>query len=340
MAGFYSRSMKYLRGLPVARLALALAATAAILAFLAPVSQATAAYPTRPLRIIVPFPPGGSTDVLGRLLATEMGKELGQPVVVDNKPGAGGDIASVLVARAAPDGYTLLLVSSGFVVNPTMYETKYDPVKDFAPVCYIAGVPSLLVTGPGVKAANLQELVQEIKRTPGGKYNFASTGIGSVQHLAGELFKREAGLDMAHVPYNGAGPAISALLGDHVQILVASVPALQAQVQAGNLRAMATTMAERLEALPDVPTFKESGYPDVLATQIQGILVPAGTPPEIVDRLNRVLVSILQRPAINTELQKLGFLPVASTPEAFAQEIRSQVQTWGRVVKQANIKPE
>jgi len=340
MAGFNFLGMKHFRRLHIPRLAFALAAAAGLLTFLAPVAQATATYPTRPLRIIVPFPPGGSTDVLGRLLATEMGKELGQPVVVDNKPGAGGDIASVMVARAAPDGYTLLLVSSGFVVNPTMYDTKYDPIKDFAPVCYIAGVPSLLVTSPSVKATNLQELVQEIERSPAGKYNFASTGIGSVQHLAGELFKREAQLDIAHVPYNGAGPAIAALLGDHVQMLVASVPALQAQVQAGNLRAMATTMADRLEALPDVPTFKESGYGGVLATQIQGILVPAGTPPEIVNRLNQVLVSILRRPDIDAELQELGFLPVASTPEAFAQEIRSQVQTWGRIVKQANIKPE
>ena len=323
------------RGLLAAGLAAALSAFGVGTALAQP-----APWPSKPLRLVIPFPPGGSTDALGRLLATELGKALGQPVVADNKGGAGGDIGSVIVARAAPDGYTLLLVSSGFVVNPTMYATQYDPIKDFAPITYVAGVPSLLVINPEVGARTLPELVKLIKQSPGKKFNFASTGIGSVQHLAGELFKREADLDMTHIPYNGAGPAIAALLGGHVQMLVASVPALKSQVQAGTIRALANTMQARVSALPEVPTFAEAGYPTVVATQLQGILAPAGTPEAIVTRLNKALVTIIHNPEVNKQLVDMGFIPVGDSPAEFAREIRSQVDTWGKVVRAAKIKPE
>lgn len=297
-------------------------------------------FPNRPLRIVVPFPPGGSTDALGRLLADEMSKELGQPVVVENKGGAGGDIGSITVARAQPDGYTMLLVSSGFIVNPTMYETQYDPIKDFDAISLVAEVPSLLVVNSQSGAKTLSELVEQIRSTPDKPFNFASTGIGSVQHLAGELFNLEGKLEMSHVPYNGAGPAISAILGDHINMLVASVPALKAQVEAGSLRALANTMRTRLTTFPDVPTFIEAGFPSVVATQIQGILVPAGTPAPVVKRLSEVIVGIVRRPEIDKQLQIMGFLPVASSPEEFNKEIEEQTKTWGDVVRTAKIKPQ
>lgn len=297
-------------------------------------------FPSRPLRLIVPFPPGGSTDALGRLLADEMSKVFGKPVVVENKGGAGGDIGSVTVARAEPDGYTMLLVSSGFVVNPTMYETQYDPIKDFEPVSLVAEVPSLLVVNAASEISTLKQLVDKVKTAPAQSFNFASTGIGSVQHLAGELFNIEAELNMTHVPYNGAGPAISAILGDHVNMLVASVPALKTQVDAGNLRALSSSLRERVEAFPNVPTFVEAGYPSVVATQLQGILVPAKTPKPIVTLLSQTIIDIVRRPDIDKKLQAMGFLPVASSPEAFQQEILDQTQTWSEVVRAANIKPQ
>jgi len=327
----WSAIRKILLGMVVIALACVGSSTAAI---------GAETFPDRPLRLIVPFPPGGSTDVLGRLLAKEMGRELGQSVVVQNKPGAGGDIASVYVAHAAPDGYTLLLVSSGFVVNPTMSATTYDPVKDFAPISYVASVPSLLVVGPKVPATTLAQLVSLIKSDHGNGFNFASTGIGSVQQLAGELFKREARLNMTHIPYNGTGPAISALLGGQVQMLVASVPALEGYVNAGTVKALATTMPARIVLLPNVPTFKESGYPSVVAVQIQALLAPAGTPKPIVDRLNRVLSDVIARPEVRKQLLNLGFLPEGGPPSRLAEEIRSETVVWGEVVKAAHIRPE
>lgn len=297
-------------------------------------------WPSRPLHMIIPFPPGGSTDALARLLAKEIGPALGQPVISDNKGGAGGDIGSAIVARSPADGYTMLLVSSGFVVNPSLRPVQYDPIKDFAPITYLATVPSLLVVNPHVKAQNIGELVKLIKQSPAGTFNFASTGVGSVQHLAGELFKRDAGVDITHVPYNGAGPALQAVIAGQVQMLVASVPALKAYIENGQLRAMATTMPQRVSILPQVPTFVESGFPTVIAEQLQGLLVPSGTPPEVVQRLNKVVVDALRQPAVAKQLADMGFIVVGDSPEEFATKIRSQVDSWGKLIVSANIKAD
>jgi len=296
-------------------------------------------FPTQPIRLVVPFPSGGSTDALGRLLAQEMSSELGQPVIVENKAGASGDIGAVHVARSAPDGYTLLLVSGAFVVNPSL-GAPYDAVKDFAPVAYVATVPSVLAVHPSVKAKTLQELVALIKQSPPGTFNFATPGTGSVQHLTGELLKREAGVDLTHVPYSGAGPAITALLGNHVQMAVVSVPSLKGQIEAGNARAIATTLKARVPTLAQVPTFVEAGYPSIVVDQVQGLLAPAGTPPAIVEKLNRVVVSIIHRPDIHEKLIEQGYVPLGTTPQEFASELERLTRKWAAVIKDANIRKE
>jgi len=303
-------------------------------------AQTSNAYPTRPVRLIVPVPPGGSTDALARIIGVKLAASLGQQIVIDNRPGAGTNIGIGIAAKSTPDGHVLIIVASGFVVNPSLYaQVPYDPIKDFAPVTYIASAPSLLVEHPSVAAKTVKELVALIKGSS-QKFNYASPGYGSAQHLAGELFRLNTGIDLTHVPFNGAGPAVIAVLGGQIQLSFASLPAVLPHVAAGKLRALAITTDKRSPAAPDVPTFIESGFPGVESDHLQGILAPAGTPRPIIDRLHSEIVKIVNAPDVRKQLIDLGFVPVANTPEEFAQIIKFQIGKWSKIVKDAGIRAE
>jgi tripartite-type tricarboxylate transporter receptor subunit TctC len=317
------------------------AAMVAALAAAMSLAQGPAAgpqFPSRPMRMIVPFAPGGSTDVLARLVSQRLTESLGQQVVVDNRSGAGGNIGMALAAKATPDGHVMVLVSSSFVVNPGLYkQVPYYALKDFAAVSYVASAPSMLVVHPSVAARSVKDLVAAVKAA-GGKFNYASPGPGTAQHLAGELFKVAAGIDASHVPYNGAGPAVAAVLGAQVQMGFASLPAVQTHVAAGTLRAIAITTLKRSPVAADVPTFDESGYKGFEVDHLQGVLVPAGTPRPIVERLSAEIRRAIDSPEVKPRLAALGFEPVGNTPDAFAKQIREQLPKWEKLVRQAGIR--
>jgi tripartite-type tricarboxylate transporter receptor subunit TctC len=297
-------------------------------------------FPARALRMVVPFAPGGSTDALARIVATGMAEGLGQPVTVENRPGAGGNIGVEMVARSPADGYTMIVVASGFVVNPSMYaKVNYDPVRDFAPITYLANVPSLLVVHPSVPAKSVKELIALSKSAP-GKLNYASAGYGSHQHLVGELFRLNTGADVTHVPFNGGNPAMLAVLGGQVQSGITALPTSLANLAAGKLRALAVTSDARSSALPDVPTFGEAGFAGLESDQLIGLLAPAGTPRAVIARLHAEAVKVMAAPEARKKLADLGFVVVGSTPEEFAAQIRSQTGKWAKVVKDAGIKAE
>lgn len=294
-------------------------------------------YPERSIRLIVPFSPGGSTDGLARIIGAGLTETLGQQVVVDNRTGAGGNIGVGLAAAAKPDGYTMVIVASGFVVNPSLYsKVSYDPVKDFAPVTYLASVPSMLVATPSLGVKTVKDLVDLAKS--GRRITYGSPGYGSHQHLGAELFKRDAGIDLVHVPYKGAGPAATAALGGEVNLAVLTVVTALPQMAAGKLVGLAITSSSRSPAAPDVPTFIESGYPGLEADQMQGILVPAGTPQPIVAKLNAEIVKIISAPGVREQLVKRGFVPVGSSPAEFAQIIKSEAAKWREIVKGAKLR--
>lgn len=300
-------------------------------------ASAEETYPTRPIRIIVPFAPGGSTDALARIIADKLSSVLGQAAVVENRPGAGGNIGMNTVARSAPDGYTLALVSSSLVINPALYpKVPYDAVTDFEPISYVASAPSVLVVPTSVPAASLAELVALGKKPPGLLYG--SPGIGTAQHLAGELFKFAAGIELTHVPYNGAGPVVTAVLGSQVQMAFASLPSVQSFVAQGQLRTLAITSLTRSPAAPDVPTFDELGYKGFEVDHLQGLLAPKGTPRPIVERLSDAVHRVLQMPDVVDKLAKLGFEPVGNAPGEFAGQITVQLVKWDKLIKQAGIK--
>jgi tripartite-type tricarboxylate transporter receptor subunit TctC len=300
-------------------------------------AQSGPAYPARPIRMIVPWPPGGSTDALARIVALRLTSSTGQQVIVDNRPGAGGNIGTGIAAKATPDGHVMILVSSSFVVNPSLYaRVPYDPIKDFAPVSYIASAPSVLLIHPSIAARSVKELVQLTKAQP-GVFNCASPGLGTAQHFAAELFKLVAGANITHVPYTGAA-MMPAVIGGHVQMGFISVPAAQPHVASGALRAIAVTSLRRSPAMPDVPTFDESGYKGFEVDHMQGLLVPAGTPRRIVDRLNAEIVKALEDADTRKRLLFLGFDPVGNSPDEFAKQISAQLVKWGKLVKEAGIK--
>lgn len=321
----------------------ALAFVAAILAAGASQAQnapavAASGYPERSVKVIVPFAPGGPTDVMARLLAQKLTERLGKQFFVENQAGAGGNIGMANAAKAAPDGYTILVVSSSFVVNPSLYtRVPYDPYKDFAPVTIAGDSPNVLVVNPSVPAKSVKELVDLIRANP-GKYNFASAGTGTTPHLSGELFKLSLKLDLVHVPFNGAGPAIQSTVAGHTPIAFTALPPTTAHVKEGRLRALAVTSRKRTSALPDVPTMEEAGLKDQEADTMQGILVPAGTPKEIVERLHREIAAIVATPEIRERFDVLGFEPVADTPGEFAARIKVEIDKWGKVIKAAHIK--
>src|SRR5580698_2866202 len=282
-------------------------------------------YPNRPVRVIVGFPAGGPTDVIARLVSHKLSDSLGQQFFVENIGGAGGHIASGQAARAIPDGYTIMAISTGFMVNPSLYaKVPYDPIKDFAAVTLVAVSPNVVVVNPQVPAKTLPELVQLIRDNP-GKYSYAGPGVGSTPHLGGELFRLSFRLDLVHIPFAGAAPAVQATIGGHTPIAFTALPSSLSAIQGGQVRAIGIASTERSPEIPDVPTFAEQGVKDQEADTLTGIVAPAGTPKEIVDLLARETAKAVARPDFREKLAKLGFTPVANTPDEFAARIKLEL---------------
>jgi len=297
-------------------------------------------YPNRPVRIVVGFTAGGPTDAIARIVAQKLSDSLGQQFVVENMGGAGGNTAAGQVARATPDGYTIMAISTGFVVNPSLYaKVPYDPIKDFAPISLVAASPNIVVVNPSVPAKTLSELVQLIRDNP-GKYSFAGPGVGSTPHLGGELFRLAFKLDLVHVPFAGAGPAVQATVGGHTPIAFTALPSSLSAVQAGQLRALGIAASKRAASMPDVPTFAEQGITDQDAETLTGIVAPAGTPKEIVDLLYREIAKAVAQPEVRERLTTLGFDPVANTPDEFGARIKLEIDKWGKVVRDAKLRIE
>ena len=299
------------------------------------------AYPAKPVRLVVPFPPGGSTDIVARIVAQKLSDRLGQQVVVENRGGAGGTIGAEAVAKAPPDGYTLVVgTTSTHAVAPSVYgKIGYDPVKDFAPISLIAVTPYLLVVNPSVNVKSLQEFVGYVKARP-GKLNYASAGTGSTTHLAMEMLKSAAGLYIVHIPYNGNGPAGTAVIAGQVEILFGSLPAVLPHAKSGRVRPLAVGTPKRSPSLPDVPTVAESGFPGFDASLWLAIMAPAGTPAPIVDRLQKEIHAVIASPDTADALNKAGAEPITSTPAELAAMVKDGVEKYGKVVKQAGVKPE
>ncbi len=320
------------------RAALSLAAT---LAISTPHAGAADAYPAKPIRFVVAFPPGGGTDIIARSIAQKLAERIAQQVVVDNRPGAGGNIGTDIVAKAAPDGYTMLMGSAGpLAINASLFaKMPFDPVRDLAPVTLAASTPNVLVLHPSLKAATVKELIALARARP-GEINFASSGHGTPAHLAGELFNSMAGVKMVHVPYKGAAPALADLLGGQVQLMFSTMPPALPHVKDGKLRALAVTSAKRSPAAPELPTVDEIALPGFEANTWHGVVVPAGTPETIVARLNREIVAILHLPEVVERLSGQGAEPVGSTPQEFAAYIKSEALKWAKVVRDSGAKAE
>ncbi|WP_256977863.1 Bug family tripartite tricarboxylate transporter substrate binding protein [Bordetella genomosp. 10] len=294
---------------------------------------AQAAYPDKPVRIIVGFSAGGTTDVIARIMAKELTEATGQSFVVENKPGAGSNIGAEYVARAPADGYTLYFVAVTSAINQTLYpKIKFDLVKDFAPIALAAKVPNILVVNPSVPVKSVKELVDYAKAHP-GKLNFASSGSGTSIHMAGELFKQQAGIDVTHVPYKGSGPAVTDLIGGQVQFMFDNMPSSWPHAQSGKLRALAVTTKERSPSAPDLPTMAESGFPKFDVSSWFGLIAPAKTPPEVLDKLNGIMEQALDKPEVKRSFDQLGAVPAKTTRAEFGQFIKSEVDQWAVVVK-------
>jgi tripartite-type tricarboxylate transporter receptor subunit TctC len=314
-----------------------LAACALFAVTLAVAPASAAGYPDRPVKIIVPFAPAGPTDVMARLIAQKLSESLKQQFYIENHPGAGGNIGMVAAAKAAPDGYTILVASSSYVVNPSLYaKNPYDPFKDFAPITLAAASPNVIAVHPDLPAKSLKELIDLVKADP-SKYAMANPGIGTTPQLAGELFKLTAKLDLTSVPFGGAGPAIQSGVAGHTQIVVSAIPPAAPQIQGGKLRGLAVTGAKRSSALPGVPTMAEAGAPGQESETMQGIFVPAKTPQEIVALLNREIVKVMALPDVKDKCAQLGFDVVANKPDEFAAYIKKEVEKWDKVIKDAKI---
>jgi len=313
-----------------------------ILPLLAPMCVFSAdSYPNKPIRMILPGPPGGGADLLARMLVRKVSESLGVTLIVDNRPGAGGLLGMDLAAKAAPDGYTLVMGNSGpNAVIPAMRKsTPYDPITDFVPISLVASTVNLLVTHPSTPAKTVSELVQLAKAKP-GEFTFASGGTGQASHLAGELFKLGAGIDVVHVPYKGTGPALADLLGGRVSFMFANIPSVMPQAASGKLRVIAVTSAKRSKLVPLLPTMSESGLPGYDSVQWYGVLSPAKTPPAVVTRWNEEIVKAMRTPDLQEQLTKNGFDPVGSTPKEFATYIKAELAKWKKVVMAAGITAE
>jgi tripartite-type tricarboxylate transporter receptor subunit TctC len=296
-------------------------------------------YPSRPIRIVVPFPAGGTTDLIARAAGQKLTESLGQPVVVDNRPGAGGNIGAELVAKSPPDGYTLLMGTVGtHAINASLYpKMPYDHVRDFAPIILVAGVPNVLVVNPSLPVNSVQELIAYGKANP-GKLNFASSGNGTSIHLSGELFKTMTGVQMAHIPYKGSSPALQDLAGGQVQLMFDNLPSALPLIKAGRLKALAVTSKTRAPALPDVPTVAESGLPGFEASSWFGLLAPAGTPQPVIAKVNAEIARWLATPEAREKLTAQGANVVGGTPEDFARHIAAETAKWQKVVKESGAK--
>ncbi len=311
------------------------------LALAAPLAAlADAAYPDKPIKFVVPYPPGGGTDVVARIVQQRLQAALGQPIVIDNKGGAGGSLGTDIVAKSAPDGYTVLFTLSSHTINPAIFpKLPFDTIKDFEPVGLVASLPQLLAANMAVPVRSVADVVAQAKAAP-DKFSFASVGNGSPGHLAGELMVLRTGAPMAHIPYRGGGPAVTDVIGGQVPLLWVSIPAAAAQVKAGKLRALAVSTTKRSPAFPDVPTMQEAGVADFEVDSWYAMLVPAKTPRPIIDRLNKALNTVLAEPAIRAQLLDQGADAVGGTPEALAKVIAAEVPKWIKLAKDANIKAD
>lgn len=304
-------------------------------------AQAQASYPTRPVKVIVPFPPGGPSDAIARLLAQKFSDRLGQQFYIENHAGGGGNLGTALAARAAADGYTILVASSSFMINPGLYaKIPYDPYNDFEPVTEIATTPNVLVVHPSLPVKSVQDFVAFVRASGAGKLSYANPGTGTPSHLSGEMFKLALKIDMVAVPFQGGGPMIQSVIGGHTPIAFSSMPPAAPQIREGRIRALAVTSAKRSIAVPDVPTMAEAGVPDQEGGTPQGILVPKGAPQEVVDILYRETVRAIALPDIQQKLAAIGFEPIGSTPAEFGARIKEEIPKWAKVIREANIKPE
>jgi tripartite-type tricarboxylate transporter receptor subunit TctC len=297
-------------------------------------------YPTRPIRVIVPFAPGGPTDIIGRVMAAKLTEALGQQVVIDNRGGAGGNIGMGLAARAAGDGYTFLLVSSSLMVNPSLYaKPGFDPIKDFIPITCVAASSNIITAHASQPFKNAKELVAAIKASS-GKFNYASPGAGTTPHLSGELLRLSLGLDIAHIPYTGAGPVVQAVLANQVSIGFTAVPPMAPHIKSGSIRGIAVLAPKRASNIPDVPTAIEAGVSGIDSDTKQGFLAPAGTPKEVVDRMHREVMKLMQMPDVKERMAALGFDIVADSQQEFAKTVRDEIAKWGKAIRDAKIKVE
>ena len=298
---------------------------------------ASGGYPTKPLRFVLPFPPGGPTDILGRMLAQQLSTQVGQSVVPENRPGAGGNLGAEIAAKSPPDGYTIALCATSLALSPALYaKLNYDPVRDFAPISLVATIPNVILVHPSVPAKSLKELVQLAKKNP-GKLNFGSGGLGTSNHLASEMLKGLADIDLVHVPFKGSNMAMVGMMGGQVDMVTIGVPPTLPHIQAGKVRPLAVLSAKRLSSLPDVPTSREAGYDNFEVTTWYGILAPAGTPKPVVARLNGEFVKMMASPDMRSRMRGAGFDTVSSSPEEFAAFIRSEMTRWAKVVKDSKV---
>ena len=317
-----------------------LVASIALAAGLAALPAAAQSYPAKPIRMVVPYPPAGGTDVVARTLSEPLAAELGQPIVIENKGGAAGNLGTDIAAKAAPDGYTILFTLSSHTINPKLFDKlPFDVERDFVPIGRAASIPQLIAVHPSVKANNIAELIALVKAQP-GKFSYASVGTGSPSHIAGELFKLKTGIDMVHVPYKGGGPAVSDVIGGQVPILFVSMPAAWQHVKAGRLRALAVTSDKRSIVAPELPTLAEAGVADCVVNSWYGAFAPAKTPPAAVQRLNAALVKVLQIPEVRDKLLAQGAEAAPSTIDELDAVVKEELRKWEMVIRDAKIRPE
>jgi len=319
------------------------AAAALVLAVLPAITVpaiAADAYPAKPLRMVVPFAPGGGTDVLARLVSTQLAQRLGQPVVIENRPGAGTMLATEMVAKAPADGYTILVVSASHALNPSLYgNVRYDPLKDFKAITLGTAFPFIVAVHPTVPARTMPELIALARSKP-GTLGYASSGIGATNHLAGEMFKSQAGVNLIHVPYKGGGPALTDTIGGQVPILFGTIIETLPAIKADRLRGLAVTSARRSSLAPDVPTIAEAGVPGYDVTGWYGFVVATGTPDDVIDRLNREITAILRAPETVSRLEGAGATPTPTRPDEAQDFIAKEITRWGKLIREANIKAE
>ncbi|HEY7246925.1 MAG TPA: tripartite tricarboxylate transporter substrate binding protein [Xanthobacteraceae bacterium] len=304
-------------------------------------ADATEPYPAKPIRLIVPYPPGGGTDIVGRVLGDKLRESLGQPIVIENRGGAGGAVGTGVVAKAAPDGYTLLLVPTSHVINPSIYaKLPYDTVKDFAPITMVASAAILMAVNPSVPADTVRGFVEAAKADPKSLATYGSAGVGTVFHLAGQLFDELTGLALQHVPYRGGGPTVTALLAGEIPLAFETMLSLQPHVRAGSLRALAITSARRSATMPEIPTTAEAGFPQLVADNSYALFAPAGTPAGILERLHDATVATLALPDVRGRLREQGAEVLGTSSAELAAYVAAEIPKWAALARQAGVKPE